>query len=399
LPSASLGREFVSQNPYLVHSLHRQNSSILCLAASDEYIFSGNQDNDILVWDKKTFELKTTLCGHIRSVLALVYAPDKKWLFSSSGDGTIRVWSTTTLQPLYILDTCLETCAGDIFSIAWCPTLQTIYIGCQNTSLQWYRFAPSSDSSSGVTTPNGTFRRKVHKFFDSYPQFDRRPADLKAKNPQITANILDAVPRLNVPTTNSIESEHFGYIYCMMVLHSNSGTTLVTGSGDETVKIWKCSPSGPSIVHTFECNYGAVLTLAAQGETVYGGCQDGHIKVLDLETRTFVRSLIVQEGVDILALSAVESDLYASCANGQVKRFSGSFDCTASWHAHEGIVLSSVIIDRTDTNCLFVTGGNDDHIKVWNVALPPPRFEDSSEKDHIMSDCSELGAGKCWHTR
>lgn len=32
-----------------------------------------------------------------------------------------------------------------------------------------------------------------------------------------------------------------------------------------------------------------------RGETIYAGCQDGYIKVLDLETRTLVRTIIVQE--------------------------------------------------------------------------------------------------------
>lgn len=32
-----------------------------------------------------------------------------------------------------------------------------------------------------------------------------------------------------------------------------------------------------------------------RGETIYAGCQDGYIKVLDLETRTLVRTIIVHE--------------------------------------------------------------------------------------------------------
>jgi hypothetical protein len=48
-------------------------------------------------------------------------------------------------------------------------------------------------------------------------------------------------------------------------------------------------------VHTFECCHGAVLSLAVRGETVYAGCQDGYIKVWDLETKTLVREIIVQE--------------------------------------------------------------------------------------------------------
>lgn len=49
------------------------------------------------------------------------------------------------------------------------------------------------------------------------------------------------------------------------------------------------------------------------------------------------------------------------------KRWSASFDCTASWKGHDGIVLSSVITHRngTEDNVLrLISGGNDDYIKV-----------------------------------
>ncbi|KAE9389922.1 Zn-dependent exopeptidase [Gymnopus androsaceus JB14] len=391
-PHPSLSRDLQSEGsvPHQLHALQKLNSSILCLASDAAHIYSGNQDNDILVWDKKTFELKATLQGHTKSVLALVYAEDKKWLFSSSGDSTVRVWSTITLKPVYIIDTYPETGAGDLFSIAWSPSLQTIYIGCQNTSLQWFKF--TSSFSDGTTTPNGSVIRKVHRFFDSYPQFAGKPADLNANNPQTPiSEITSEAPRLAVPATNVVESEHFGYIYCMTLMDegkSGYGVTLATGSGDETVKLWKCTSSGPSVIHTFECNYGAVLALIGQGQTLYGGCQDGHIKVLDLETNTLVRSIIVQEAVDILALSLIDSDLYASSADGNVTRFSRTFDCTASWHAHEGIVLSSLITKQNDGNYMLITGGNDDNIKIWNVVPPSPRFQ----AEDILSDRSQLGA-------
>lgn len=62
-------------------------------------------------------------------------------------------------------------------------------------------------------------------------------------------------------------------------------------------QLWKLDPANPVpiLLHTFECATGAVLSLVARAETVYAGCQDGHVKVWDLETRTLVRSLIVVE--------------------------------------------------------------------------------------------------------
>ncbi|KAJ7457667.1 hypothetical protein B0H11DRAFT_2063012 [Mycena galericulata] len=382
--------------PPLLHSL-AELRSVLSLAASDRYIFCGSQSQDIPVWDKKTFRLKESLRGHTGSVLALEYVAEREWLFSASGDSTVRIWSTSTLTPIYVLSL-HDTGAGDLFSLAWSPSLQTIYVGCQNTSLQWYDFSsehhPFSAAStqfgdlptsvSGTSTP-----RKAHKFFDSYPQYERKPADIYANNgssrdtsPHSDRSTVPA-PRayLNIPAENVLDSAHYGYIYCMALLPANEagGVRLVTGSGDEFVKIWDCSGI-PTELHAFECNNGAIFSLVVKDETVYAGCQDGSVKVLDLETKTLVRTIIVQEGIDVLSMSMIHSDLYTCSANGQVQRFSASFDCTASWPAHNGIVLSSIITDgNTKDQHYLVTGGNDDHIKVWELSS-----QDETRDSHIV---------------
>ncbi|KAH0586115.1 hypothetical protein H2248_007384 [Termitomyces sp. 'cryptogamus'] len=398
----------------LLHQLHALRNSVLSLVSNSDYIFSGSQNEDISVWEKQTFTLKSTLRGHTGSVLALELAKEKEWLFSSSGDSTVRIWHTSKLTPLYIISPYL-TSAGDLFSLSWSPTLQTIYIGCQDTSLQWYDFSSlippipasslslSSVSSSsytdlvslshtGTSTPS---TRKAHKFFDSYPQYERRPADLFARNPSMSGRPESNSPSeaeyppaeyglLDVSVTNVIHSAHYGYIYCMALLNNDGkekdggsgGVQLATGSGDETVKLWDCTLKGPVCVHEFECAQGAVLALVAQNETIYAGCQDGYVKVLDLETKTLVRTIIVQEGIDILSMSMIGSDLYTCSADGWIKCWSASFDCTASWQGHNGIILSSFIDVKRPNSARLVTGGNDNYIKVWEVDPPKPRKED-----------------------
>lgn len=101
-----------------------------------------------------------------------------------------------------------------------------------------------------------------------------------------------------------------------MTLLEGNTVQLATGSGDETVKVsfltfltcskgtnpitklWNCTDQGPTFVHEFECTHGAVLAVLARGDTIYAGCQDGYVKVLDLETKTLVRTIIVQEACE-----------------------------------------------------------------------------------------------------
>lgn len=104
--------------------------------------------------------------------------------------------------------------------------------------------------ASGVSTPSSSTFRKAHKFFDSYPQYERREADIYANNntPSKLLGLgslrLDTpeVPQPKVcyciPPSNVIDSAHYGYIYCMAPLgESDHGFQFVTGSGDESVKV------------------------------------------------------------------------------------------------------------------------------------------------------------------
>jgi di- and tripeptidase len=152
-----------------------------------------------------------------------------------------------------------------LFSLAWSSSLQTIFIGCQNTSLQFFDFEQLHQDTNGseVNRPNingPAPLRIAHRFFDSYPQYERKPADLFAVNPGSSYSSMGSddgmrseamtPPRayLHIPPNNVIDSAHYGYIYCMALLPSSrdgsdddlsseKSTQLVTGSGDETIKV------------------------------------------------------------------------------------------------------------------------------------------------------------------
>ena len=109
-----------------------------------------------------------------------------------------------------------------------------------------------SQDQSGASTP-----KRAHKFFNSYPRFQRRSPDLETSNGVndlarsldghvVFVNPPTARAEFNIPAQNVIDSAHYGYVYCMALLPTASqratGVTskdvlLATGSGDETVKV------------------------------------------------------------------------------------------------------------------------------------------------------------------
>jgi len=163
----------------------------------------------------------------------------------------LQVWDTVDLVALYALDPYLQSDAGDIYSLAWSQSRETVYFGCQNTSIQWIQFGKDS-----VVAPLSTQPRPVHKFFaGSHPQYQHTIFADSASEivPAPSSNVIPSQAEyvvLSIPATNIVSSAHHGYVYCMAVSPSphqgsddvlstdaHSRIYLVTGSGDESVKV------------------------------------------------------------------------------------------------------------------------------------------------------------------
>ena len=123
----------VSQEPGLSHKIKNQ-SSILALLVSESKIFAGTQSGDLLVWSLETFDLLANVHAHRGSILCLYLSADGRLLFSSAGDAIVNVWCTSNLTRQYSIYSKYDV--GDVFCVAYSTTLQTIYLGAQNTSIQ-----------------------------------------------------------------------------------------------------------------------------------------------------------------------------------------------------------------------------------------------------------------------
>jgi di- and tripeptidase len=152
--------------------------------------------------------------------------------------------------------------------------------------------------------------------------------------------------------------------------------------------MWLATKDGLSEKHSFTGGDGGILSLVSRNGTIYAGCQDGQIKMWDQDTKTLLRTLIVEVPVsehpranDVLSLSMVEGDLYACMGNGWCQRWSSSLQSTALWKAHDGISLSCVITsplghehEDNKLNALLLTGGADSEIKVNFLCHRSDRF-------------------------
>ncbi|KAF9289748.1 hypothetical protein BGZ68_008712 [Mortierella alpina] len=352
------------------HTLTQDEDSVLSLAATEKLLFSGGQGahrSDIHVWDLEHFQLVANLKGHLGSILCMTLREDGKWLLSSSGDGTVRVWDTTTFKCLYHIHSSQDV--GDVFSIVFSDALNIMYIGCQNTSIQWFDF--SDDKANAPQSPNITHTLRSHtpRFFVGSSK-DKEPEEL--------------VTRYSIPDSCIYQNSHFGYVYCLLLgkVPNIEGEILFSGSGEGDIKLWKLHKGkGIEPWRTLKAGVDAsTLTLALHDGFLFCGSQGGNIKIFDLETFQLIRSLIAHED-DVLALVVRGSQVYSASADGVVKQWNRSFEPLQTWRNHSGSVLS-----LTSTRDFLISGGSDKLIKLWGIGKSSSQAEtvDSAAEDVML---------------
>ncbi|GAA6048648.1 hypothetical protein JCM3770_001999 [Rhodotorula araucariae] len=292
-----------------------------------------------------------------------------------------------------------------------------LFAGCQDTSIQWIDLPPtfplptsrhphgSPLLSTSHSSAHGPFSGSSHsppifkapnKFFDSLSQAEKNRARVGGAHSKSATNLVGmgaagaeglgsspstpdgaSTPRVHRAAHGAeavdlqfeadciVPFAHFGYVYCLLVGKSNDRPVLISGSGDELVKLWRPTTSDLLPVATLTSDCDAVLALAVRDNTLFAGHQGGVIKVWDLDTLTCVRVLRPHQH-DILTLSVLSSSLFSGSANGTLQRFDlRSFALGGVWEAHRSIVLSSAVCG--ERKGWLLTGGNDASLKVWDV--------------------------------
>lgn len=332
-PNSSASEDCPQLAPDLLHNL-KHDSSVLSLVVSEqtESIYAGTQDGEIVVWSLATFQQIHKVQAHKRSVLCLFLSSDGKKLFSSAGDPIVNLWCPVTMKRLYEIYSTYDV--GDIFSVAYSARQDTLYLGAQNTSIQW---ASLNDPGNRVMHDSGQHPdRRNHRFFDSR-------AVGGTSTPRRNNERWTLIPRpervVEIPKGAVHMFAHYGYVYCMImakgptVLVDPEDEVLISGGGDGTIKLWKlgggngneandqpdeCGDREPGLeeLMTLGTDDGeSVMSLAIDGSFLYAGKLSGVIELWDLDTRSKLRVIKSHQG-DVMSLQMGWGYLWSACSTG-----------------------------------------------------------------------------------
>lgn len=307
----------LKERPELIHSLEH-DSSILALAVGDSNIYVGTQDGEIVVYSLATFGQVHRVQAHTRAVLCLFLSADGQLLFSSAGDAIVNAWCPNSSKRLYHIYSTYDV--GDVFSVAYSNQFETVYMGAQNTSIQWCSLREST-TRPRPNLDNHPDRRN-HRFFDSVQH-----GGTSTPRPQPPHTVFSEGDVLEIDKAHMKHYAHFGYVYCMLMVRGvtrlvESDDVLISGGGDGTIKLWKLSEDENRGIEEIAClgqdDAESVFALTLDGSFLFCTKPAGVIELWDLATRQKLRVIRAHSG-DVLTLQMGWGYLWSAGSTGYAR--------------------------------------------------------------------------------
>ncbi|KAI1966653.1 SCF ubiquitin ligase complex subunit cdc4 [Ophidiomyces ophidiicola] len=300
---------------------------VTCLQFDTDKILTGSDDTNIHVYDTKTGALRGTLEGHEGGVWALEYYGST--LVSGSTDRSVRVWDidraectqvfhghTSTVRCLKIL---LPTEVGQLpdGSPEIMPKEPLIITGSRDASLRVWRLPQPGDE----------------KFFQSVADDPSCPYFIRVMT---------------------------GHAHSVRAIAAH-GDTLVSGSYDCTVRVWKIS-TGESI-HRLEGHSYKVYSVALdyKRNRCISGSMDYLVKIWSLENGSLLYNL---EGhTSLVGLLDLQADKLVSAAADSTLRIwdPETGKCKSTLSAHTGAITCF------EHDGQKIISGSDRTLKMWNI--------------------------------
>ena len=309
---------------------HAGSVNSVAFSPDGKTLASGSSDVTIKLWDVATEKLKTTLEEHTSSVNSVAFSPDGKTLASGSGDNTIKLWDVATRT----LKVTLEEHTSSVNSVAFSPDGKTLASGSRTQDFENRRYFGGAAcilwdvvtgthikklkvnadvvysvafSSDGKTLASGGNRgiRILDIDLRNQGSDAETVALLKAQilitgsgysnSPLISRNTnrrlsiytyKNVIDLWDVPsgTLKATLEGHTGAIYS--ISFSPDGATLVSGSGDRTVRLWDVTRQ-PKIPKATLSDHGdGVYSVAfsPNGTRLASGGWDGSVRIWTART-------------------------------------------------------------------------------------------------------------------
>ncbi|TPX13651.1 uncharacterized protein E0L32_005854 [Thyridium curvatum] len=314
---------------------------ITCLQFDEDKIITGSDDTLIHVYDTKTGKLRRRLEGHEGGVWALQY--EGNVLVSGSTDRSVRVWDiekglctqvfyghTSTVRCLQIL---MPTDTGKVKDgkPVMMPPKPLIITGSRDSQLRVWRL-PEAGSRRYIQTGIPAQESDCPYFIRILAGHTHSVRAIAAHGDTLVSGSYDSTVRVwRISTGEALHvlHGHSQKVYSVVLDHKRN--RCISGSMDSLVKIWDLDTG--ACLHTLEGHSLLVGLLDLRDERLVSAAADSTLRIWDPETGKCKSTLMAHTG----AITCFQHD-------GR-KVISGSEKTVKMWDIHTGECIQDLLTD------------------------------------------------------
>ncbi len=337
----------------LLRTLDAHSQWVLSVVISPDgnTLASGSADKTIKLWNLKTGQVIQTLTSHSSWVNVVAISPDGQTLISGSADKTIKLWELNTGKLLRTL----KGHSGSVCSLAVSPDGQTVASGSTDKTIKLWDLSTgkllrtleeSSDwvqavaiGSDGETLVSGSRDGSI-KIWKADSQ-DNKPV------PKFSSQALKCIKTI---------SEHSSSINSLTI--STDGLTFVTGSNDNTIKLWNLNTKKPLIGHS---GFISSVAISPDGKTLASGSNDWAMH-WNLKTGELLHPLKGYSRPRLSSIVVSPSPVQLEFAQSQIFSVRG-LDQNGQ-EMNLGQVVWQATSGNIDTNGLFLAGQSEGNFTI-----------------------------------
>ncbi|KAH9862513.1 hypothetical protein IAQ61_009930 [Plenodomus lingam] len=318
-----------------------QRHVVTCLQFDTDKILTGSDDTNINVYDTKTGALRSRLEGHEGGVWALQY--EGNTLVSGSTDRSVRVWDiekgkctqvfqghTSTVRCLVILKPTQigETLDGQPIMM---PKEDLIITGSRDSSLRVWKL-PKPGDRSVMQTGGGSNDHENPYFIRVLAGHHHSVRAIAAHGDTLVSGSYDCTVRVWKISTGDVVQRLQGHsqkVYSVVLDHARN--RCISGSMDNMVKVWSLETG--ACVFTLEGHTSLVGLLDLSHERLVSAAADSTLRIWDPENGQCKSRLCAHTG----AITCFQHD-------GQ-KVISGSDRTLKMWNVQTGEFVKDLLTD------------------------------------------------------
>ena len=240
------------------------------------------------------------LGGHSKYVTTVTWSPDGTHILTGSGDGTARIWDTTTGD-----NTLTLTINSVINAIAWSPDGRHILTGGDGTAHIW-------DATTGDNTLTLT-HTLIPAHWVTAVAWSPDGRHILTGSSEGTAHIWDAITGDNTLTLALIHDAE-----TKEVAWSPNGTHILTASRSGTARIWDAT-TGTNILTLTHTDWVRAVAWSPDGHHILTASMDGTVRIWDATTGTNTLTLTHNTRVRTVAWSPDSHHILTASADGTAR--------------------------------------------------------------------------------